>query len=255
MHHSSIDMNDTLQTTLATTCYVYAGLPFDVVKLRMQTQGREGMYKGVLGSVRRIAKEEGLRALGRGGTPGLTSSLLQNPVTVAASGAVKKTMMALQLQKQATDGELSLQLAVELSIAQIFVSTVITIPENVKCKLQFQQYRGPLGCVMKIAKSEGVRGLFRGYSSVLLRDIPSGAVTSCAMIASFVLLYPADVVKSNMQTASSSKALTLCGTFRSVYRQHGLRGFYHGGSAAALSTALSFSAFLAVLTGVGRFDE
>ncbi|RLN64828.1 hypothetical protein BBJ29_004760 [Phytophthora kernoviae] len=221
MYHSSIDMNDTLQTTLATTCYVYAGLPFDVVKLHMQTQGREGMYK----------------------------------VTVAASGAVKKTMMALQLQKQATDGELSLQLAVELSIAQIFVSTAITIPENVKCKLQFQQYRGPLDCVMKVAKSEGVRGLFRGYSPVLLRDIPSGAVTSCAVIASFVLLYPADVVKSNMQTASSSKALTLCGTFRSVYRQHGLRGFYRGGSAAALSTALSFSAFLAVLAGVGRFDE
>ncbi|KAG7400170.1 hypothetical protein PHYBOEH_006709 [Phytophthora boehmeriae] len=116
-------MNDTLQTVLATTCYAYVGLPLDIVKLRMQTQGREGSYKGVLDGLRRIAKEEGLRGLGRGGTPGLASSMLHHPVTTAASGATKKALLFLQLQKQ--DDEFSLQSAVEMSIAQIVVSTSI----------------------------------------------------------------------------------------------------------------------------------
>ena len=38
-------------------------------------------------------------------------------------------------------------------------------------------YRGPLDTVVKVVKSEGVRGLFKGLSTNMLRVVPSAAIT------------------------------------------------------------------------------
>lgn len=178
----------------------------------------------------------------------------------------------------------------------------ITMPEAIKCKLQFQrghigqggttarsapelfacclvtdetggvtartEYHGPWDCVKKVWKTEGVRGLFRGYSAVLLRDVPfnffffgayefftSGMaalldkpsknelnpllILTCGGFAGatgWSVVFPADVIKSRMQTssASGSGALSFRGAIRTVHAQHGLAGFYKGWSAAVL---------------------
>lgn len=136
-------------------------------------------------------------------------------------------------------------------------------------------------------KQEGVPGLFRGYSALLLRDVPFNffffgcyeAYTSAwasylgkesknelhpllilasgglAGATGWSVVFPADVLKAYMQTAtqgastSGGKAapLGLRGAAQLVYSQYGIRGFYRGWSAAVLrSFPANGSLFLGV---------
>ena len=44
-------------------------------------------------------------------------------------------------------------------------------------KQQTYYYGGPVDTVVKVVKGEGVRGLFKGLSTNLLRVVPSAAIT------------------------------------------------------------------------------
>lgn len=135
--------------------------------------------------------------------------------------------------------------------------------------LPFPEYQGPLDCLQKVFRREGVPGLFRGYSALLLRDVPFnffffgcyeaytsawakvlGKASKNDLNPAFILasgglagatgwsvVFPADVLKAHMQTASQDAGVTslgLRGATRLVYSQYGIRGFYRGWSAAVL---------------------
>ncbi|KAL3666087.1 hypothetical protein V7S43_008878 [Phytophthora oleae] len=172
------DARTFMKETLAVSLSGLVTLPTDLVTLRLQTQGCERVYKGVGDAFVRIAKEEGIRAFGKGGTSRLASSLLYTPLTNAFGGVSKKAVAMLHLQKIEDEEEMTPQHALEAVISALFVSTILTIPENITVKLQFQRealgqgvYRGPLDCMSKVFNREGATGLFRGWSSVLLRDV------------------------------------------------------------------------------------
>ncbi|UIZ23205.1 hypothetical protein KXD40_003911 [Peronospora effusa] len=114
-----------------------------------------------------------------------------------------------------------------------FWQTVPLAPaELIKCRLQVQdgrrssQYQGPMDCIRHIFKARGTPGLFLGFTCTLWREVPSFAVyfwlyeytkrmmmenginstTSmltaggAAGVASWVVSYPFDVIKSAIQT-------------------------------------------------------
>lgn len=144
------------------------------------------------------------------------------------------------------------------------------------------EYHGPWDCLQKVFRQEGIPGLFRGYSALLLRDVPFNffffgcyeAYTSAwakflnkeskndlnplfilasgglAGATGWSVVFPADVLKAHMQTASqgaSHGALSLRGAASLVYSQYGLHGFYRGWSAAVLrSFPANGSLFLGV---------
>ncbi|KAF4034428.1 Mitochondrial carrier protein [Phytophthora infestans] len=248
-------MNETMADVLLLGCYSYGGLPFNVVTLRLQTQSHRGAYRG---------------------------SILSSKAAYAIDGVPKKVVAMLELQNADSESVLTPQMALESSASSFVASTVTTVPDNIACKLQFQRgplghgvYRGPLDCMAKIFRVEGVAGRFRGYSSVLLRDVPLVPIivgayhvttsntqriatrytgceysltatvvsTSLAVATGLGVLYPADVVKAHMQTTSALSPPTLRESFRWVYMQYGLRGFYRGCTAAVVGASLSFTAF------------
>ncbi|CAN0247480.1 unnamed protein product, partial [Ectocarpus sp. 4 AP-2014] len=68
------------------------------------------------------------------------------------------------------------------SFAGLCQAVVIIPTDIIKIKLQIQvgapgssnlKYRGPVDCAMKIFKTQGVRGLFRGAPATAIRDTPS----------------------------------------------------------------------------------
>ncbi|CAI5702124.1 hypothetical protein KXD40_000495 [Peronospora effusa] len=277
-YETMLDLRETFSGVMGACCCVYTGLPFEVIKVRLQTQSsRNNVYKGVTDAFRRITTEEGVVALWKGAIPALSSSIIENSVLFSANGFANRAVLSMYT-KQCVEHEKEYQLSIldegcMGAFAGCFSATAITIPENIKCKLQFQRghlgegcYYGPWDCLVKVGKEEGLKGLFRGYSALLLRDVPFSffffgsyqAFTSTvakvlgkeskndlnplailasgglAGASSWGIMFPADVLKSRMQTASSTEPLSLRGAFRAVYSEFGIHGFYRGWSAAVL---------------------
>jgi len=129
-------------------------------------------------------------------------------------------------------------------------------------------YRGPLDCVLKSVKTEGWRVMFRGHVATTLREIPGTAAwfTSYDVVVRFLepnltpikvvngketrnspspftsmlggaiggtlywlAFYPADTVKSAVQTSSNTRRRhVFWSMLLSIYKQHGVRGLYAG---------------------------
>ena len=135
--------------------------------------------------------------------------------------------------------------------------------------LNQRKYSGVIDCVRDVYGSEGVRGLYRGLAPTLLREVPSfglyfltykfsrqvfcsipipygeaGAqrpmlsasastllAGGCAGASSWILAYPIDVIKSNVQTAALGSATSkkkIAFVAKDLYRKHGLAIFYRG---------------------------
>jgi hypothetical protein len=277
-----LDPRETLSGVVGAFCCVYAGLPFEVVKVRLQTQGEPRLYNSVGHAFRRIATEEGVRALWKGAVPALSSSIIENSVLFSVNGITRRAVVALHAGRtSATDDHklTTMDEALMGAFSGIFSATAITPAEVIKVKLQHQrgrmgkgEYKGPLDCLVKVARREGPRGLFSGLSALLLRDVPFSffffggfkfytsamaralgkeskeelnpllilTAGGLAGATGWSIVFPADTLKSHMQTASntatspSSPARGLVATARHVYGQQGLHGFYRGWSAAVL---------------------
>ena len=123
----------------------------------------------------------------------------------------------------------------------------------------FRAYRGPLDVVLRTLREEGlVRGLYRGNASTLLREVPGNfcwygtyegvckALTpdggtkddlgpsahliggASAGVAYWSAFYPADTVKSHVQTHPDRATHGFWETFRRIYKVGGLRALYQG---------------------------
>uniref|UniRef100_K3WY62 Mitochondrial carrier protein n=1 Tax=Globisporangium ultimum (strain ATCC 200006 / CBS 805.95 / DAOM BR144) TaxID=431595 RepID=K3WY62_GLOUD len=268
-----VDARDTLATTVGGFCSVYLGLPFGVVKTRLQTQGTVKSYNGMIHCFKRIAAEEGMASLWKGAVPAFSSSVLACATTSSVSSIAKSAGLALHARKQlGYYDDPMLDEAIVGTATSVFLATAIAPAELIQTKLQFQrgrlgtgEYRGPWDCLQKVLRHEGARGLYRGYSGLLLLYVPANllfigshkaymsafakwqhteptkesyplytlASLGLAAVTAWNVLYPADVLKAQMQTASDG-VLSLRGAAKRVYAQHGIRGFYRGWSVGAM---------------------
>jgi hypothetical protein len=135
-------------------------------------------------------------------------------------------------------------------------------------------YAGPLDCAARCVAEGGPRALFRGHAGTLLREVPGTAcwfgayesflrafappgqprdalhpATVIAAGASggmayWAVMYPADTVKSAMQTGGTS--LSFAATARAVYASGGLRALYAGATPTMLRAAPSNAAIFVV---------
>ena len=130
-----------------------------------------------------------------------------------------------------------------------------------------QQFSGSVDCAVKILRSEGLSGLYKGLGVTALRELPSigvyftvykllrehvdralgggwettstivsGGVAGCC---SWFVVYPLDVIKTNIQVngfvstgaaggAASDGGGGIFSTGSLIYRRQGLRGFFRG---------------------------
>eukprot|EP01097_Dermamoeba_algensis_P008865 TRINITY_DN6081_c0_g1_i1.p1 TRINITY_DN6081_c0_g1~~TRINITY_DN6081_c0_g1_i1.p1 ORF type:complete len:219 (-),score=68.14 TRINITY_DN6081_c0_g1_i1:271-927(-) len=204
-----------------------------------------------------------------------------------------------QIKRFLTGGkkeELSLpQLCASGAAAGFFASLVLCPVELIKCRLQVQQnelprFKGPIDCLVQTLKTEGIRGLYRGYLGTMIREVPGNAIwfgvyeavcrlqaplngtkddltlpqlmVSGAFAGMFYWLipFPADVIKSNMQTSlSSGGQSTFFSTCQKIYRTQGIKGFYRGCgitvSRAAPSNAVIFGSYELCRKIMDHFEE
>uniref|UniRef100_A0A7S0B0K7 Uncharacterized protein n=1 Tax=Pyrodinium bahamense TaxID=73915 RepID=A0A7S0B0K7_9DINO len=151
------------------------------------------------------------------------------------------------------------------------------------------KYSGPWECTKQILREEGPRGLWRGNLSCLAREIPgnvawfgayelvlrriqialglerkadvplaySALAGSAAGVAYWAVPFPADTVKSKLQTDPRLAGKPFSAVFRQVLREEGPAGLYRGAgitcARAAPAHALLFIAYEAASSWLKRF--
>eukprot|EP01129_Flabellula_baltica_P009693 TRINITY_DN4000_c0_g1_i2.p1 TRINITY_DN4000_c0_g1~~TRINITY_DN4000_c0_g1_i2.p1 ORF type:complete len:158 (-),score=12.76 TRINITY_DN4000_c0_g1_i2:49-522(-) len=120
-------------------------------------------------------------------------------------------------------------------------------------------YKGTFDCFMKMLRTEGIRGLYHGFNITILRDVPgfcayfgiygiskdylSDEEGKCSLprlilaggtagVLSWIINYPVDVVKTNIQKDTVKK--TILQMTRELYLKGGLAYFYRGLKASVI---------------------
>ncbi|KAF0683406.1 Aste57867_24530 [Aphanomyces stellatus] len=252
-----LDLRETTAGTVGAVFNVYAGLPLDVAKVRLQTQG---IYTGLSDVLVKTARQEGVRALWKGATPALSSAILENSALFTAQGALKRLVFGDAVNLKTSDE------ALLGAGAGVFAALAITPSEVIKCRLQTHKGVHSLGvwtCIQQVFVERGPLGFLHGLPAVMLRDVPFAmcffgayqfyttqlmtwqgvesrhelhplAVMLCGGASGstgWSIVFPADVIKSRMQIAGG---LGFAASARAVWAEQGVRGFYRGWSAAVI---------------------
>lgn len=268
---------------------VMIGQPFDTIKTRLQVMGQgtalaaklpaSDVYLNSNDCLRKMVRNEGWVSLYRG----VTAPLLGNMVLLGIHfPTFTKTRKYLEQQFPTTQGEFSHWKVLAAGGAAGLAGSLVSCPsEHVRTKMQLQRraqlaaqmgmkiqglemYKGSLECASSIMRSHGLKGLYRGMTSTVMRDIVGYAwffygyeatvhwlagpghtradlsykeVMAAGIMAGFGLwgsMFPIDTIKSKMQADSLSnpqyKSTWDC--YRQSVAVEGHRGLFRGFSAA-----------------------
>ncbi|KAH8664005.1 mitochondrial carrier domain-containing protein [Xylariales sp. PMI_506] len=256
--------------------------PIDLVKTRMQNQRGanpgQRLYNNSIDCFRKVIANEGFR--------GLYSGVLPQLVGVAPEKAIKLTVNDL-VRNAFTDKKTgSIKLGYEILAGGTAgaCQVVFTNPlEIVKIRLQVQgEVAKTAGgaekrSAMWIVKNLGLRGLYKGASACLLRDVPFSAIyfptyshlkkdffgesqtkklgilqlLTAGAIAGMPAAYlttPCDVIKTRLQVEARKGDTNYTGlrhAAQTIWKEEGFRAFFKGGPARIFRSSPQFGFTLA----------
>ncbi|CAH6723559.1 hypothetical protein CLIB1444_16S01508 [[Candida] jaroonii] len=260
--------------------------PIDLVKTRMQAQKHKALYANSLDCFKKIIKNEGLK--------GLYSGLGAQLVGVAPEKAIKLTVNDL-VRGIGTDdyGKITMGWEILAGSSAGACQVIFTNPlEIVKIRLQMQggsktnNLPGEIPrkqlTAGQIIKTLGIKGLYRGASACLLRDVPFSAIyfPTYANIKKYLFNYdpddankrhnlntlellisgamagapaaffttPADVIKTRLQMERKSTDIKYRGiihAFTSILKEEGGSAFFKGSLARVFRSSPQFGFTLA----------
>lgn len=248
---------------------VLTGHPFDLVKVRLQTN----QYNSAVQCVKSTIALDGLRGLYRGVLPPIIG------VTPIFAVSFWGYDMGRKLVVQVTQntGELTIGQISTAGFISAIPTTLITLPfERVKVMMQVQKSgtnTSMFQVVRQIYAEGGLKSLFKGSLATLARDGPGsalyfatyeyvkkllstndsdslslGAITiagGSAGVAMWTGVFPVDTIKSVQQ--SSSTSISISQAMSKIYTKNGFKGFFPGiGPALARSFPLNAATFLGV---------
>eukprot|EP00940_MAST-03C_sp_MAST-3C-sp2_P000085 g85.t1 len=234
------------------------GHPCDLIKTKLQSEVRA--YRGMTHCLIDTVHAEGPRGLFRGMSPPLMMASVMNASLFGISACMKKFVASVNHKDENELTMREILLASELSVP--FYVGVVTPVERLKVCLINQKagspkFEGPIDVI----RSVGMRGLFRGYSViVLMRCLGLPAYLSSyewmkrsllgtnylkadplsniraymlagatAGFAFWTVTFPVDFVKTRIQEQSmGTKRVSALDVVRNIYRERGIAGFYRG---------------------------
>lgn len=260
--------------------------PIDLVKTRMQAQKHKALYENSFDCFKKIIKNEGFK--------GLYSGLGAQLVGVAPEKAIKLTVNDLIRGIGSNkDGSIAMKWEILAGLSAGACQVVFTNPlEIVKIRLQMQggaaknlspgQIPHKKLSAGQIIKQLGVKGLYKGASACLLRDVPFSAIyfptyanlkhylfnfdpsdpnkkhslstwqllVSGAMAGapSAFFTTPADVIKTRLQIESKGGEVKYRGiahAFRVILKEEGPSAFFKGSLARVFRSSPQFGFTLA----------
>ncbi|KAL6886026.1 mitochondrial carrier [Trichoderma evansii] len=250
--------------------------PFDTIKVRLQSQLTNAplIYSGPWDCFRQLVRSDGVLGLYRGLSMPLVASAAEHGALFVFERLGQRVLFNLGWARP--DRELPLGILwLAGAFSGFFTSFFLTPLELVKCKIQapasgtvvparaipiirsVYQYEGTAGRAAWFGVKEFVTRAFHQRQSALLPTQLGEALPPVMPLALWqqaiagasggvaynFILYPADTIKSRMQTmpvghqAKEGRAFWNEGI--QIWRYHGLRGFYHGCGITCLRSAPS----------------
>ncbi|GAQ86261.1 Mitochondrial oxidative phosphorylation uncoupling protein [Klebsormidium nitens] len=245
-------------------------LPIDTAKVRLQLQGKaiageggklaELKYRGLLGTVGTVAKEEGVGALWKGVVPGLHRQVLFGGLRIGLYEPVKNLYVGKDFQGDVplikkiaaglTTGALGILVANPTDLVKVRLQAEGKLPPGVA-----KRYSGAMNAYATIIKQEGVAKLWTGVGPNVARN----ALINAAELASYdqvkqTLLKagfqdnigthimsglgagfiavcvgsPVDVVKSRVMGDASGQYKGTIDCFVKTFKSDGIGAFYKG---------------------------
>ncbi|CAK9047647.1 Mitochondrial substrate carrier family protein S (Carnitine/acylcarnitine translocase) (CAC) (Solute carrier family 25 member 20 homolog B) [Durusdinium trenchii] len=240
--------------------------PADTIKVLEQTGGSR--FSGPLDCFSKTLAESGFFSLYRGLSAPLLGSMAECASLFVSYGYVKK-FLGVDEEAATLSAPVPFWKLVLAGGGSGFASTCVLTPvELIKCRLQAQlnqpttsqSYRGPIDCILRTVRAEGVTGLWRGNLSTLAREVPgnmawfgvyeagmrlvqeaqqlekkkdvalqwSALSGSAAGVAYWALPFPADTVKSKIQTDARFQSQSFISVFKTILKEEGVKGLYKG---------------------------
>lgn len=169
-------------------------IPLDTAKVRLQLQKKAGSvdavalpkYRGLLGTVATVAREEGLAALWKGIVPGLHRQCIYGGLRIGLYDPVKTFYVGdnfvgdIPLTKKIlaglTTGALAISIANPTDLVKVRLQAEGKLPPGVR-----RRYSGALSAYSTIYKQEGLRALWTGMGPNIARN----AIINAAELASY----------------------------------------------------------------------
>jgi len=260
-------------------CLVFAGHPFDLIKVRIQTSNQ---YSGVIDCVKQTVAKDGVKGLYRGMTAPLIGV---TPIFAVCFWGYDQGQRIVRWVSgmQPTEQLSLLQIAIAGGYSAIPTTIIMTPAERIKCILQVQggatevKYKGPLDVVRAVWREGGIPAFYKGTVGTLVRDVPGSVAYfgayeffkrmltpkgskpeelkplpiiiagGMAGIANWSVAIPGDVIKSRMQTAPPGTYKGFIDCVTQLLRNEGTSALFKGLGPAMLR---AFPANAACFLGV-----
>ncbi|XP_017866701.1 PREDICTED: solute carrier family 25 member 35-like [Drosophila arizonae] len=161
----------------------YFSSPFFMIKTQLQSQaakeiavGHQHAHKSMSGALKEIYSKGGIVGLWRGSLSALPRAAVGSGAQIATFGKTKSLLMEYDLVHQPTLNSFCSGL-----IAGSLMSVAITPPDVISTRLYNQgldaqgrglYYKGWLDCFVKILRTEGIYGMYKGFWANYLRIAP-----------------------------------------------------------------------------------
>lgn len=269
-------------------CLVFVGQPLDTIKVRLQTSTA---YKGVWDCASKTVQKEGIKGLYKG---------MSTPL-VGISPIFALYFWGYDLGQRLSRSFYGQSASDKLSMGQIcfaggfsaFPATLLMGPvERVKIILQTQdpanpKYNGSVSVIKGLLKEGGVRSLFKGTLTTLMRDAPASVAwygayeytkkiliapdadfkdwkTTAAIlvaggnagVANWLVAIPPDVIKSRWQSAPEGKYKSALDVLKTLVKEEGVAALYKGlGPAMIRAYPANAACFLGVEVAKAVLDK
>lgn len=269
----STPLTDFLSGTAAGISICLSGHPFDTLKVRLQLSDYSKHNNiNLLKLIQNTIYNEGITGLYKGLSSPLLTVPLVNAIVFTSYEYAKYQLINYNVLHYSnntnTTNELShLQIGMCGAFAGLANSIIACPVELIKNKLQIQYeinklhrlYKSPIHCIQSIVHVQGVRGLFTGMNSTIIREIPAygfqfytyelcksiiqqyntSQLSSIQQlicggiggVSCWIFSYPQDVIKSKLQTVqytrNSNNQLIAHPYYKSRYYDGGFLSCYH----------------------------
>lgn len=257
---------DVLSGTIGGIAQVIVGQPLDILKVRLQTSP-PGTYTGMLDCATRIVRNEGPLAFYKGTLTPLLGVGACVSIQFGVVEALKRQFSTSNLRSNRSADLSYGQFYLAGGIAGLANSVVAGPVEHIRIRLQTQPspplYRGPIDVVRSITTTAGPLSIFRGqlptfarefhgmgmyfltYEALVSHKLSSSHISRDQLPATYAMFsgamagyalwltaYPADIIKSKLQTdaldPTKRRYAGALDCIRQTFKHDGVRGFFRG---------------------------